>query len=133
MHLSLLKSSLHWSLSFFDTTPIGRILNRFSNDIYVLDLTLPQLLQAGVQMFFSVIRKKPFENCHVGSGTLESFICLYFPLVFVFLFCLSIVCFCMVANVCNSFYILWCWYNLITLSGIHSKAHNSFVLLYIEF
>lgn len=55
MHITLLRSSLHWSLSFFDTTPIGRVLNRFSNDIYVLDLTLPQLLQASIQTCFTVI------------------------------------------------------------------------------
>lgn len=36
---------------------MGRILNRFSNDIYVLDVTLPQLLQSSIQVFFSVIKK----------------------------------------------------------------------------
>lgn len=41
LHFNLLTNKLHTPQSFFDTTPIGRIINRFSKDIYVIDEALP--------------------------------------------------------------------------------------------
>uniref|UniRef100_A0A8C4I473 ATP-binding cassette, sub-family C (CFTR/MRP), member 3 n=1 Tax=Dicentrarchus labrax TaxID=13489 RepID=A0A8C4I473_DICLA len=41
LHYNLLTNKLHTPQSFFDTTPIGRIINRFSKDIYVIDEALP--------------------------------------------------------------------------------------------
>lgn len=41
LHANLLTNKLHTPQSFFDTTPIGRIINRFSKDIYVIDEALP--------------------------------------------------------------------------------------------
>ncbi|XP_075889870.1 ATP-binding cassette sub-family C member 3 isoform X2 [Nelusetta ayraudi] len=41
LHHNLLTNKLHTPQSFFDTTPIGRIINRFSKDIYVIDEALP--------------------------------------------------------------------------------------------
>jgi ATP-binding cassette, subfamily C (CFTR/MRP), member 1 len=38
LHKNLLNSVLRAPQSFFDTTPIGRILSRFSKDIYTIDL-----------------------------------------------------------------------------------------------
>lgn len=40
LHENLLKSVLSAPQSFFDTTPLGRILSRFSKDIYSIDLEL---------------------------------------------------------------------------------------------
>ncbi|KAF9080572.1 Multidrug resistance-associated protein 1, partial [Mortierella sp. AM989] len=39
---SLLTRVLRMPMSFFDTTPMGRIVNRFSSDIYAIDLQLPE-------------------------------------------------------------------------------------------
>ncbi|XP_076615305.1 ATP-binding cassette sub-family C member 3 isoform X2 [Chaetodon auriga] len=41
LHYNLLVNKLHTPQSFFDTTPIGRIINRFSKDVYVIDEALP--------------------------------------------------------------------------------------------
>ncbi|CAH1379050.1 hypothetical protein MTP99_002817 [Tenebrio molitor] len=54
-HETLLHNCFLWPLMTFDTTPLGRILNRFSNDINILDNVLPMTLQSGVTMVFTVV------------------------------------------------------------------------------
>lgn len=44
LHDSMLDSVLHAPLSFFDLTPIGRIMNLFSRDIYVVDQVLGRVI-----------------------------------------------------------------------------------------
>ncbi|KAI6037805.1 P-loop containing nucleoside triphosphate hydrolase protein [Pisolithus marmoratus] len=44
LHDSMLDSVLHAPLSFFDLTPIGRIMNLFSRDIYVVDQILGRMM-----------------------------------------------------------------------------------------
>ncbi|ETN62869.1 multidrug resistance-associated protein 1 [Anopheles darlingi] len=54
-HEKLLESSMHMPMSFFDTTPLGRIINRFSKDVDVVDNILPATIRAWLLMLFSVI------------------------------------------------------------------------------
>lgn len=56
LHNGMAKSVLRAPMSFFETTPIGRILNRFSNDIYKID----EILGRVFGMFFSNTAKVMF-------------------------------------------------------------------------
>ncbi|NXF04724.1 MRP7 protein, partial [Smithornis capensis] len=44
IHNRLLQRVLKATVTFFDTTPVGRILNRFSSDLYCVDNSLPFIL-----------------------------------------------------------------------------------------
>jgi ATP-binding cassette subfamily C (CFTR/MRP) protein 2 len=53
MHKSMLTNILRAPMSFFDTTPIGRIVNRFSRDIETVDNNLPQIVWQWLTQFFT--------------------------------------------------------------------------------
>ncbi|XP_051770128.1 ATP-binding cassette sub-family C member 3 isoform X2 [Ctenopharyngodon idella] len=55
LHQALLDNKFHTPQSFFDTTPIGRIINRFSKDIYVIDEVLPSTVLMFLGTFFASV------------------------------------------------------------------------------
>jgi ABC-type multidrug transport system fused ATPase/permease subunit len=55
MHESMLTRIVRAPMSFFDTTPLGRIVNRFSKDIYVIDETIPSSLRSFMSTFMQVV------------------------------------------------------------------------------
>lgn len=54
MHVLLLTSVFRWPMELFDVTPTGRVLNRFSKDVDVIDNVLPQVIKSWIFMFFAV-------------------------------------------------------------------------------
>ncbi|NXK48651.1 MRP3 protein, partial [Chauna torquata] len=53
LHAALLENKFHTPQSFYDTTPTGRIINRFSKDIYVIDEVIPQTILMFLGTFFT--------------------------------------------------------------------------------
>ncbi|XP_060108083.1 ATP-binding cassette sub-family C member 3 [Heteronotia binoei] len=53
LHAGLLENKLRTPQSFYDTTPTGRIINRFSKDIYVIDEVIPPTILMFLGTFFN--------------------------------------------------------------------------------
>lgn len=54
LHKYILTNILRSPLAFFETTPVGRVLSRFSKDVDVVDNALPRQLTAFLGCLFKV-------------------------------------------------------------------------------
>ncbi len=55
LHLNLLERVLKCSMNFFDSTPIGRLVNRFSKDIDSIDDDMPLVIVEFLECFFESV------------------------------------------------------------------------------
>ncbi|XP_009877002.1 PREDICTED: canalicular multispecific organic anion transporter 1 [Apaloderma vittatum] len=55
MHQQLLGNILRVPMSFFDTTPTGRIVNRFAKDVFTIDEAIPMSFRTWLTCFMAII------------------------------------------------------------------------------
>jgi len=80
LHSGLLLQVLRCPMSFFDTTPLGRIVNRFSKDIDILDTNIPQFTQNFLITFAPLV-----STIIVISYSTPIFISVAIPLILIFI------------------------------------------------
>ena len=81
LHDSMLHSVLRSPMSFFDTNPKGRIVNRFAKDIDMVDASIPLTFGALMRLGLGVI-----GTLAVISSTLPIFIAIIVPILFAYYF-----------------------------------------------
>jgi ATP-binding cassette subfamily C (CFTR/MRP) protein 1 len=72
----MLGTVMHAPMSFFDTTPVGRLVNRFSKDIYTIDEKLVETGGTYIKTIFSVV-----STIAVISGVTPIFILFMIPMI----------------------------------------------------
>ena len=55
LHDAMLQRVMRSPISFFDTTPIGRVINRFSSDVGILDKDLPTAMASASSLLLRIL------------------------------------------------------------------------------
>ncbi|KAB0390911.1 hypothetical protein E2I00_016313, partial [Balaenoptera physalus] len=79
LHARLLDNVLHLPLQFFETNPIGQIINRFTKDMFIIDMRFHYYLRTWMNCTLDVI-----GTVLVIVGALPLFILGIIPLVFLY-------------------------------------------------
>ncbi|KAG2214416.1 hypothetical protein INT47_000972 [Mucor saturninus] len=80
LHSNMLESVVKSPMSFFDTTPLGRILNRFSKDQHTIDEILPRNFNMYVRVLAQVI-----ATVSIITFSTPFFLLLVIPLFFIYM------------------------------------------------
>lgn len=81
LHAEMLETVVRSPMSFFDTTPLGRILNRFSKDQHTVDEILPRTFNGYFRVLFSVI-----STIVIIAFSTPAFMILVIPLTFIYIY-----------------------------------------------
>lgn len=54
LHIQMLERVMRSPMSYFETTPLGRIINRFAKDVDTVDNILPETIRTALINFLSV-------------------------------------------------------------------------------
>ncbi|XP_032595396.1 multidrug resistance-associated protein 1 isoform X12 [Drosophila grimshawi] len=81
LHNALLHSNLRWPMELFDTTPQGRVVNRYSKDIDVVDTVLPFNIRVVMMQAFMVL-----ATIVVISISTPIFLAVIVPIAFIYYF-----------------------------------------------
>jgi len=85
LHARLLNGVMHSPMAFFDTTPIGRVVNRFAKDVDVVDSTLPGTFRSWLTCFLQVA-STIFVICY----SFPAFLIIIVPLAIIYYLILSV-------------------------------------------
>jgi ABC-type multidrug transport system fused ATPase/permease subunit len=81
LHQDMLQTVVHSPMSFFDTTPLGRILNRFSKDQHTVDEMLPRFFSGYLRVLFSVA-----ATIVIVTLSTPLFLTMIIPLFFIYMY-----------------------------------------------
>ncbi|XP_043683569.1 multidrug resistance-associated protein 1 isoform X3 [Vespula pensylvanica] len=81
MHIMMLRAVMRAPLTFFDTTPTGRIISRFAKDVDVLDTSLPPQISDSIYCLFEVI-----ATLFVISFSTPEFVSVIIPIGLIYYF-----------------------------------------------
>ncbi|XP_037958175.1 multidrug resistance-associated protein 1 isoform X4 [Teleopsis dalmanni] len=81
LHEFLLSNVMRWPMEVFDTTPLGRIVNRFAKDVDTIDVVLPLLWRVVISQAFSVL-----ATIVVISISTPIFLAVIVPIAFLYYF-----------------------------------------------
>ncbi|XP_039496045.1 multidrug resistance-associated protein 1 isoform X10 [Drosophila santomea] len=81
LHETILSYVFRWPMELFDTTPLGRVVNRFAKDVDTIDNVLPMLWRMVIMQAFSVL-----ATIVVISLSTPIFLAVIVPIAFLYYF-----------------------------------------------
>ncbi len=81
LHLRMLESILRSTIEFFESTPSGRIINRFSKDVDAIEKSIPESFKSLFRCFFHVL----FTILVISAST-PLFLAALVPIIVIYVF-----------------------------------------------